>query len=274
MCCSWGCVFFLPFLNRVMFFDRQSRILRTFGFKSDQEGIMSRHLREHGGWNPHLNNTRQAIIDAMQSKPRKMACILGSGWLLDVPIDELSQSFDEVVLVDIFHPRQIVNRVEKLGNVSVQILDLSGVVESVYDALQQKKQITVNDITFTNTLADLCACLNPDFVVSVNLLNQLDILITDYLKEKQAMVPDEIFRFKQLIQKHHITQLPVGKSYLITDFEEQIFLRDGNLERSNPLVFIDLPKNDQTRYWQWNFDSLQTYYDYRTTVFNVMATEM
>lgn len=256
-----------------MFFDKHSRIMRAFGFKSDQEGIITRHLRERGGWNPHLENTKQAILSAAKNKQKGTVYVLGSGWLLDVPIAELATDFKQVVLVDIFHPRQITERIRQWPNVSCVTLDISGAVEIIYDLLKEKKSIAT-DIVFDFSLLDLWKNQEPDFVVSVNLLNQLDILISDYLRNKTTLSQIDLQQLKYKIQQHHLQQLPRHKTCLITDYEELIYLQSGQLERSNKLVFVDVPKSADAQYWQWQFDNSQTYYDNRKTIFNVVATNL
>lgn len=257
-----------------MFFDKHSRMMRAFGFKSDQEGIISRHLRERGGWNPHLENTKKSILTAAQTKNKGTVYVLGSGWLLDVPIAELAAEFKHVVLVDIYHPRQITEKIKQWDNVTCIELDISGAVEVIYDSLKEKKQLAVNELVFSTSLQNLWNSNEPDFVVSVNLLNQLDILITDYLRNNTTLSKVDLQQLKIRIQQHHMNQLPAQRTCLITDYEELIYLQSGELDCSNKLVFVDVPKSEDVQYWQWQFDNSQTYYDNRKTVFNVVATNL
>ena len=68
-----------------------NRVLRKFGFKKDQNGIINRYLREKGSWKTHLSNTKKFITDFTKNKAKNSCVVLGSGWLLDVPIEYLTR---------------------------------------------------------------------------------------------------------------------------------------------------------------------------------------
>lgn len=56
-------------------------ILKKYGFKTDQEGIINRYLREEGGWNTHLEKTKNFILQAAITKQKGIAIVLGK-WLV------------------------------------------------------------------------------------------------------------------------------------------------------------------------------------------------
>ena len=54
-----------------------------------------------------------------------------------------------------------------------------------------------------------------DLVISLNLLNQLDILLCDYLKEKFKIDNEEtLLPIRKIIQQNHLDILPVNKTKL------------------------------------------------------------
>src|SRR5438270_30342 len=56
-------------------------------------------------WEPHFERTRSVIRTAMaQCSRQRKAVLFGSGWLNDVPLDDLARTFREVILVDAVHP--------------------------------------------------------------------------------------------------------------------------------------------------------------------------
>jgi hypothetical protein len=69
------------------------------GFIKDQEGIMNRYLRESSQWKKHLEKTRNFISGSFSHTEAETVAVLGSGWLLDVPLDHLVQRFRHVYLV-------------------------------------------------------------------------------------------------------------------------------------------------------------------------------
>ncbi|PLX06918.1 MAG: hypothetical protein C0594_06550 [Marinilabiliales bacterium] len=86
---------------------KRRRIIRKLGYISDQKGIIKRYLREANGWALHLQNSKEAILRTMDIlKPKSMA-LLGSGWLLDVPVDEIINQGITLYCLDISHPEQI-----------------------------------------------------------------------------------------------------------------------------------------------------------------------
>jgi len=252
------------------------KILRKFGFKHDQEGIINRYLREDGGWNEHLNKTKEFILQASENQPKGIAVILGSGWLLDVPIEELSESFEKVILIDVVHPRQIIHKVKKLPNVELFQTDITGLVMPIYDSIKVKKEEkkSLSDIkpVYDDFLITLIK--GADFTVSVNLLNQLDILICDYINKFSAYSENEINSFRKQIQANHLKLLPNDKSALITDYEELNFDENDRVIDSKKLVHIDLPNEKSAVKWKWKFDLKKTYHSNCKTVFKVMAVEL
>jgi hypothetical protein len=252
------------------------KLLRRFGYKTDQEGIINRYLREEGGWNEHLEQTKNFILQAADNKQNKSIVVLGSGWLLDVPIEKLSEKFEKVVLADVAHPRQIEHKVKKMPNVQLLNTDVTGLVEPIYETLKKRKKqkVALSDIQpeYDNQL--ITEIENADFIVSVNLLNQLDILICDYINKFKLYSKEEISLFRKQIQTNHIQLLPANKSALITDYEELNLDEHDKIIKRKRLVHIDLPNEKQAVKWKWSFDLKKTYHTNCKTVFKVMAVEI
>ncbi len=253
------------------------KILRKFGFKTDQSGIINRYIREEGGWDLHLENTKQYILQSADKQTNKgVVMILGSGWLLDVPAIELSKMFERVILVDIVHPRQIEHKMSKYRNIELLSIDVTGLAEPIYDLFRKKitekpnlTQIKpIYDTQFMNYLQ------KADFVVSVNILNQLDILLCDYINRYKIYTNQEINEFRAYIQTQHISLLPAAKSVLITDYEELNLDDDNKIINSKKLIYTKLLLNKNIERWQWKFDQHKTYHQDCKTFFKVMATNL
>jgi len=267
-----------------MWFKSKSEIQKTvaeLNYKTDQNGIVNRMLRENGAWNLHLENTKQAILQFSEEK--KGTCVvLGSGWLLDVPLNELSEQFSKVYLVDIVHPAHSKTKVQKYSNVELIVADitcgLAGFVHSnkinsvaeLCEIVEKQFSPTPNEF-FSNVLKiDF-----PDFVVSVNLLNQLDILITEYLIEQYTFKNEELTMLRKSIQAAHLALLPAESSCLITDFykREYNLQSDEFLQKEN-LIFANLAYNNAESTWLWNFDSTGTYAENKKIIFEVASFRM
>ena len=251
------------------------QILRKFAYKKDQNGIINRYLREEKGWKEHLNNTKKFIIQAAENKEKSSCIILGSGWLLDVPIEILNNIFDKIYLVDIVHPKQITHKFRKNEKIVFVEADISGYLETTYRFIKEnkKKPVPLVNIkkSFDYELSELIK--SASMVVSVNILNQLDILICDYIIKFNIYPDDEFNYFRKRIQQAHLDLLPQNKSCIITDYKELNYDDNMKLIKTKPLIYIDLPKANNLLKWRWNFDMHKTYHRKYKTVFKVMAWE-
>lgn len=257
-----------------MFFNGKYKILKKMHYVSDQQGIFERYVKEADGWALHLENTKKAIINGAQNKAKKACAVLGSGWLLDIPIDYLAENFEKVYLFDVIHPTQIKHKMDKIKNIKLIEQDITGgAITEFFDSVQlfksMKKRKELDEFTFNG----FSYKEQFDYVVSVNILNQLDILIIDYIKGYNLYSEEELQILRESIQQKHLDSLPQGKSVLITDYEELIFDKNKQLENTKKLIHIDLPEEKVKSTWQWNFDQ-QNYYPGKNVVFNVKALEI
>jgi hypothetical protein len=247
-------------------------ILKRMGYFDDQEGIVRRYIEEGSNWDEHLKKSKAYIEKFIaESKPDKVA-ILGSGWLLDVPIGFLSEHCSKVYLFDIRHPRQIMHRHRNLLNVSYISQDISGgVIESVYSILSDKRP----DFDKLNEISPPCFSTSEsiDCVISVNILNQLDILLLEYIRKFPASSGFTFTELRRSIQESHIQSLQNYNSCLISDYEELVFDAENELLQTNSLLFTTVPPGKNREDWIWKFDTKMTYYPNRKTYFNVMAIQ-
>lgn len=254
---------------------KQRMILRKMSFVGDQEGIMSRYIRERENWDKHLKRCHQYILKSAETKEKGKAVILGSGWLLDLPYEDLSKMFDSLILIDIRHPRQIRNRLQSFNNIEFVEADLTGGV--IWDLYKHTKKKPYRKERPLLTVYDRYKFELPsdaDFVVSLNILNQLNILLADFLMQKRNYRPADLKGFEASIQRNHLSILPSGKSCLIADYEEELIDEEGNLSGVKPLIFIDLPDGRNILEWKWIFDTRYTYYDDFKIRLNVRAMEL
>ena len=244
------------------------------GYLKDQSGIMKRFINEDGNWKSHVDQCKNFIIQCAENKNKKNCAVLGSGWLLDVPLNYLSQSFENVYLVDIYHPKPVLSKIRKYHNVICITEDLTGGwVNKIYDERRQIKHTGVqwlNNIKFTPDFF----YSGYDFVISLNLLSQLDVLLIDYLKKITIIKDSELEKIRKEIQNTHLNSLPVRKTCLISDFEElKIDDNDHTINVKN-LVYADKDRFNPMQNWKWKFDTLKTYQNSYNTYFNVIAMEI
>lgn len=269
----------LSVLKKKLFPNLKKRqILQKLGFSSDSEGILNRFYREEGNWNPHLENTKKQILESAKTKKKGNVVVLGSGWLLDVPLKELAELFSQVYLVDIVHSKQVKHKISKLENVKIIEHDISGgALEGVYDLVKNNKKNNksqLEDIKLTKGNFGLPESEEVDFVVSVNILSQLDYFALHFLRKNTTFCSISLNEFKERIQKAHLSFLPKGKTCLITDFKETIYKENEKIIRENFLLKVKFPKKDKIAQWKWEFDTHKSYYSDGNTFMNVMAVEL
>lgn len=242
------------------------------GFIPSQAGIMRRMLREEGQWQSHLVKTSEYIQDAVKELNPKSVRILGSGWLLDVPMKYLIDHCERIVLTDISHPNQILNKYSGYKSIEFETIDLTGGLVEFSYRLKKKSFYYENYIRQIENSTS--SSFNEDLIISVNLLSQLSIILTDYIAKKFSLSSIQSINIAEAIQKKHLEMLSTIKSVLITDYEEEYYDEDDKLLGSKPTVFIDLPINSSKREWSWNFDTKMFYKEDCKTKLKVFAVRL
>jgi len=247
------------------------RLLNKMGYYNYQNGLIYRHLNQEGGWDNHHERCRSFIIKAMDFyKPEKVT-VLGSGWLLELPLAELIEKTERVCLVDIVHPPEVISQAGGLKNVELIEQDVTGgLIEEVW----QK----TGKYSFFNKLQSLGNIIIPEYkpdsdpgmVISLNILTQLESLLIDFLRKRSKIKEEEFNRFRTEIQKKHIDFLKKYKSVLITDITE-IFTDNFSNVTDKPTVVTDLPEGKYKEEWDWHFDLVRSDYYTKKSVLKVAA---
>ncbi len=251
------------------------RIAGKMHYFTDQKGIIERYINEKENWDNHLTHCRNFLINTLKDKSYSTISILGSGWLLDIPIDFLAAHFRKICLYDIRHPRQVLHRLGKSENFELITADITGgFTRQAWDMMKTYKRTKTKPGLDSIKYPVFEFTADSDCYVSVNILNQLDILIADFLKKNCMYSETELMPLRKAIQEAHIRCLPGGKSYIISDYEELIYDMDDRLIEKKTLVYAPLPESENRQKWQWVFDTQGIYNRDHKTVFNVFAQEI
>jgi len=252
-----------------MLSKNQKYKLSKMGYFADQQGIMKRYQGHHIGWEGHLAESRKYVMNFVKkNKPGKVA-IMGSGWLLDVPIEELARFSSELILIDIHHPRQIKHKLRNSSNIVFLDYEISGgAAYEAYDLVKAGSR-DLDKIKCRGFKADIEA----DYFVSLNILDQLDAIIIDYLQKFQSWPVEDINELRKKIQEAHINSLPKGRSCMIADIEELTENKEG-VKKNKQLIFADLSRTKNLKNWLWEFDDSGDYNPGETTYFSVQAMEL
>lgn len=219
---------------------------RQLGYLGELIAIKHRYRRCKTAWQPHLESCKKLISEASENTPQTgSAVVLGSGQLLDIPIDALARRFKTVYLVDICHLKNSRQIAKKYDNIELVETDISGTVTSLMnwepgDALPDPDPVI-----------DVLPA--ADYVVTSNLLAQLPLAPLHYLEKRAPDLPTlERDGYARLILAHHLTLLqnlecPVT---LISEIRHIVSNGDQILEKSDPLYGQFLPTSDREWWWE------------------------
>lgn len=236
---------------------------------------MNRYIREKNNWDRHLEHTREFVSSSFTGSSLESVAVLGSGWLLDVPLEALESRFKHIFLVDIHHPPQIRKKMETRSKVELVEADLSGgAIEQVWQlSRRQERKKRVSDHLLQGlALLPPLPGISPDAYISVNLLNQLDIILCEFLEKKGYFQEESPDRFRSAIQAFHLEWITTLPGCLVTDTREIRLDIRGN-EVSKSLLHTGLPPGHRTSNWYWEFDTKGTYHPGTLTRMEVQAVE-
>ncbi len=226
------------------------KYVRKMGYLREAIAIEARRRRCSQHWAGHLENTKSAVCRAIQlcGKKRKVV-VLGSGPLLDLPVEVLAAAFEEVVLVDIVHLLSATRTVRRYGNVRLVSADITGIARKLFHAAQ----------TGESDLPEPAALFpgrdnKTDLVISLNILSQLPVIPKEYALKKLPWINEAVLEaWGQRIMANHydsLRGLPCSVC-LITDYA--VIVRDekgGAGEQSPTLGDIRLPWTGES--WTWD----------------------
>lgn len=190
--------------------------------------LLSRARRCRAAWAAHLEQARAAVVAACADLPRRrVAVVLGSGLVQDVPLAHLAQTFEAVRLVDAVHLWPVRRVARAFPNVRLVTADLTGGAAGI------------------DPLPILCGDPDVDFVVSANLLSQLPILPLD----RRGFLPPHLG--PRIVAAHldGLARLD-ARICLVTDIEQVEEDRDGQItDRLDLLHGVALGTPDRS--WTW-----------------------
>ncbi len=235
-------------------------------YRKDQMGILARYLREKDNWDLHLNNTKHYILNYFNENNPTNIMVIGSGWLLDFPEVILVNTEVNVILCDISHPAQIVNKYKNSKNIHFKRMDATGGLLKLAENSNTISEFITQLSGFKNNLD----FTQYNMVVSLNVLNQLDILLVEYLETKFEVNDEYKQKIKQIVQEQHLSILPKGSSVLITDYIEKSITNTG-VVADKGLVNTDLGIYSNIKKWNWVFDTHKRYRSGVNTTMEVIA---
>jgi hypothetical protein len=249
-------IIFVNMLGKTNALPELGKLVREMGFIQQSQGLIERYIAVDGAWEDHLERTRNFILQTLAGRKVEHLAILGSGWLLDVPLEGLAEISGHIRLYDAIHPAQVLHRIKRFPHITAIAADITGgcmqLARQAVSLYRKKGQKTMPEM-----LAGCCFKPDPipDCIISLNLLSQIGEMIVSYLQESIPYTPEEANRIIWLLQKAHLELLLQSRSCLITDVREiSTDLQGTRPEESRELLQITLPEIPGTQSWIWRFD--------------------
>ena len=220
------------------------RYVRRMGYLYELIGINRRGQRERVAWAQHLEMVKKSIMEssAKVSKYDRVV-VLGSGLLFDIPVMELSQTFKEVVLVDVWHLRSVKKSVKKHGLLNVRFItaDISGVALVCFRWKKGRK--------LPDPMESLPDLPKADLVISANMISQLDLSPMKYID-----CYDEEWGKKIVLAHIELMKNVAPVGCLIAEKWQMKVDHDGvPFEKMDMLWGVEL--KDSKKSWIWNLAS-------------------
>ncbi len=213
-------------------------------FLNEAIAIEARARRCRDAWAPHQQHTKEAILDAIKvCDQHRTVVVVGSGACLDIPLAELADIFEQVLLIDIVHPLK--SKRHSWNHVKHVTLDVTGQMETLYDNPEQLPEISIPDLY--HDVPEI------DVVLSVNLASQLPVIPLKYLAHKTFHDENDLDRLAKDLLVAHCRWLSgfTCTTALICDKAWAKLDVSGNvIETSDPLY--GLISQQTTREWYWN----------------------
>jgi hypothetical protein len=241
------------------------------GYYEYQRGIIYRHLNQEGGWDSHLDRCRRFIINAVDHFRPENITVLGSGWLLDLPVAEMSEKAKRITLVDIVQPPEVVKQFAGFSNVEIVEADVTGgLIDDVWNFTRRRFPFTHQRSLESLHIPEFKIDVDQDMIISLNILTQLEVLPARLIT-KRAKVPDEqLAAFRIAVQQKHIDFLRKHTSVLITDTAEYFTGTSGATEITRTAL-ADMPEGRYREEWTWNFDLVRSDFNEKRSVLRVLA---
>jgi hypothetical protein len=225
--------------------------VRKFGYLKSLIALEFRAKRCEAAWAEHQRNCKNFITKAADLCAQQKICVvLGSGLLLEVPLKALSERFERVILVDIFHMPQAAREAKKFFNVKT----LAGDITGVFKAIKERRPPGPNQPAPPPLIPHL---KDADLIISCNCLTALAGPFNKYFEENRGFSDLDSDKVAYQIMDRHakaIAEEATGIGVIITETDRFAMQGDHIVTRTDLLKALKLPLTAtivHNEEWDW-----------------------
>lgn len=215
---------------------------KKMGYLKEAIAMAARAKRCRQEWGEHYQNCQKSIMQAAnRAVQKRTVLIFGAGSLNDIPLQQLAEQFEKVLLIDLVFLDTARKKARAYDNVSLIEHD---VTESLTWLSEGQSMVQQPSEWLDDSHIDL--------VVSLNLITQLPLIPVGWLMSDYGFDEAEVDIIgKQLIFAHmHYLKQFSGEVCLIADRENFEFNDRGQeIDRFDPWWDVEPPEAEYT--WQW-----------------------
>ncbi|MEA1651382.1 hypothetical protein UAJ10_20480 [Nitrospirillum sp. BR 11164] len=213
---------------------------RRLGYHRESAAITARARRQSAAWASHLANSHRVVSQAAQRFGRGgTLLVLGSGSLLDLPLDTLAPRFSRIILADIAHGPEARWRAGRDAKITLDLVDLTGTVADIVAGRPLKPH------------CDAYADVAPDLVLSLNLASQLPLAARGLVAAQEGETAADALA-ADIVRAHldHVARLATP-CLILADVERRWLDGQGRvLSVEDPLFGLALP-GEPLATWPW-----------------------
>ncbi|TWB35158.1 hypothetical protein [Nitrospirillum pindoramense] len=214
---------------------------RRLGYHREAAAIAARGRRRARDWAPHLEYSRRQVAEAAERFGRGgTLLVLGSGPLLDLPLAALLPRFERLILADIAHGPSARWRAWRDPRITLDRVDLTGLVDSVVDGRPLKPGCDAH----VGTALDL--------VISLNLASQLPLTARGLVAAQDGeAVADRLAA--DIVRAHldHLARL-AAPCLILADVERRWRDGQGGVQSVEDPLFGQALPGKRLATWSWD----------------------
>ena len=214
---------------------------KSMGYVTEAIAMQQRAKRCQTEWQSHYQHCQNAILNFTETLNSKTTLvIIGAGSTQDIPLKQLSEQFEKVLLVDIVFLQHARNAIKPFNNIELLELDITN---SVLNAFEGNLSLNLSDAFTKNS--------KMSAVISLNLITQLPLLPLKWLQNQKVLTSEEqALIYAQTMIKHHLKYLQTfPNALLIADKCGRSYQNNRCVDEHDP--WWDLLPPEFAEEWQW-----------------------